>query len=201
MLIENARASGAAVTVTGSVALDELGRYDRAALGRVVKEALTNAAKHAPGQPVAITLDEEDGRFRLAAANYLPLREVEIAGGAGSGLVTLSDHLHAIGGTLKITTNEGHFCLEAVIPRQTHADDTRDDPAEVEWERDPLAEARLKGRLILAGVVVAGVAILGLVEAFTRFEIRRSLLPEAEFARIQVGDPYEQAEQHLPDHE
>lgn len=201
VLVQNARASGADVEVTGSVALDQLGLYDPATVGRVVKEALTNAAKHAPGQPVTITLHEEDDQLRLTMENHLPLRTVELVGGAGSGLVALSDHLQAVGGTLNVTAGDDRFCVEVAIPIQVHSDGTGDDTDEVERERDPLAAARVKGRLILAWVVVAAVAMLGLVEAVTRYEIRRSLLPEADFARIQVGDTYEHAEHYLPDHE
>jgi signal transduction histidine kinase len=201
VLIETARASGADVEVIGSVALDQLGHYRRATVGRVVKEALTNAAKHAPREPVTITLDEEDGQVRLTMDNPLPSRAVERVGGAGSGLAALSDHLQAVGGTLNVTASDDRFRLDVVIPIQVHSDGTVDDMDEVEREQDPLASARLKGRLILAGVGVAAVAMLGLVEAFSRFEIRRSLLPESDFARIQVGDTYEQAEHYLPDHE
>lgn len=203
VLVENARASGADVEVAGSVALDQLGPYDRATVGRVVKEALTNAAKHAPGQPVCIALDEANGQLRLTLENHLSSRAVALVGGAGSGLTALSDHLQAVGGTLNVTAGDDGFRLDVVIPMQVHSGGTvgATDSDEVEREQDPLAGARLKGRLILAGAVLAAVAILGIVEAFTRFEIRRSLLPEADFARIQVGDTNEQAEHYLPDHE
>jgi hypothetical protein len=116
-------------------------------------------------------------------------------------LAALSYHLQAVGGTLNVTTSDDRFRLEAAIPIPAHSAGTMDHTDEVERERDPLAAARRKGRLIIAGVVVAAVAMLGVVETFTRFEIRRSLLSETDFAHIQLGDTYEQAEHHLPAHE
>jgi signal transduction histidine kinase len=201
VLVETARASGADVEVTGSAALDQLDLYDRATVSRVVKESLTNAAKHAPGQPVSITLDNEDGRLWFTMDNPMPSRTVEPVGGAGSGLTALSDRLQAVGGMLKITADDDRFRLEAVIPAPADSAGAAEDTDEVEQEGDPLAAARRKGRLVLAVVVVVAVAMLGVVEAFTRFEIRRSLLPEADFAHIQIGATYKEAGQYLPDHE
>ena len=201
-LVETARAAGAGVEITGPVDVEELGIDRRATAGRVVKEALTNATKHAPGQPVTITLDERGGHLLLTVHNPVLARTVEPGGGSGSGLAALSDHLRAAGGTLNVTDGDDRFCLEAVIPSPVHPAEIMDDESRgVEREVDPVVAARRTGRLILAGVVVAAVVVLGTVEAFTRFETRRALLTEADFAHIQVGSTREQAEHYLPDHE
>lgn len=70
----------------------------------VVAESLTNAAKHARAEAVAVRAETRDGWLRLRVTD-------DGAGGAdargGSGLVGLADRVAALGGRLRVTSPRG----------------------------------------------------------------------------------------------
>lgn len=70
----------------------------------VVAEALTNIVKHAEASSVLITVDHHDGCLVVSVAD-------DGRGGAdparGTGLVGLGDRLHALAGTLQVTSPPG----------------------------------------------------------------------------------------------
>ncbi len=71
---------------------------------RTAQEALTNARKHAPGQPVTLTLGFEVGQITVAVANPLPPAGQEgplATSGAGAGLPGLRERATLAGGTLE----------------------------------------------------------------------------------------------------
>ena len=71
---------------------------------RTAQEALTNARKHAPGQPVTLTLGFEVGQITVAVANPLPPAGNQgplATTGAGAGLQGLRERAALAGGTLE----------------------------------------------------------------------------------------------------
>jgi signal transduction histidine kinase len=86
---------------------------------RVVQEALTNARKHATGQPVRIDIDGTPGaRLTIDIRNPLPAESVvplAIPGG-GTGLVGLTERVRLAGGQLDHQTTVGEFRLRAWLP-------------------------------------------------------------------------------------
>ncbi|WP_020669552.1 sensor histidine kinase [Amycolatopsis nigrescens] len=66
-------------------------------LAGTAREALTNAAKHAPGRPVTMSLEFTAGAVRLRVYNELPGQPVERA---GHGLTGMRERLALAGGTL-----------------------------------------------------------------------------------------------------
>ena len=69
-----------------------------------VAELLANVAKHSHARRAAVTIDACDGRMRLA------VRDDGIGGarvGAGSGLTGLADRVHAVDGTLDVSSPDG----------------------------------------------------------------------------------------------
>lgn len=112
-LAARVRAAGMTVTVsrTGSGgALPPL--VDRAA-HRVTQEALTNAARHAPGAPVTIRLDHTAGACTLTVTNPLP---PGAGTGTGSGLEGLRERVRLLDGTLDAGPADGEFAVRAWIP-------------------------------------------------------------------------------------
>jgi signal transduction histidine kinase len=116
-LIEQSRLAGTPVTLDSQLgdlaaAPDAVGRH----VYRVVQEGLTNARKHASGEPVRVrltggeTLAVEITNPVLAAAGpALP--------GAGSGLIGLRERMHLVGGELEHgRTANGEFRLHARVP-------------------------------------------------------------------------------------
>jgi signal transduction histidine kinase len=80
---------------------------------RVVQEALTNAAKHAPKSLLLLKVTSENATTVVEASNDAGLRR-----GAGSrlGLVALRERVRLAGGTLRVSRGGGRFELVATLP-------------------------------------------------------------------------------------
>jgi signal transduction histidine kinase len=81
---------------------------------RVAREGLTNAARHAPGQPVTVSLNWEPGTLLLTVSNQLP-RGAQ-PGGPGLGLAGLGERVRLAGGLLDHAASAGRFRLFAMLP-------------------------------------------------------------------------------------
>jgi signal transduction histidine kinase len=118
-LADGFRAAGldVAVSVTGTPA--ELPPGGDLAVYRIVQESLTNAAKHAPGAPAAVSLDWRGGRLDLAVTNEpAPGCEPGFRGpGTGHGITGMRERARACGGTLTARPAAGGgFAVLAAIP-------------------------------------------------------------------------------------
>jgi signal transduction histidine kinase len=107
-IVERARAAGMAVRLDGGA--PEHALVDQA-LRRVVREALTNAARHAPGAPVTIAIATENRQVTAHITN--PASE---PGSTGSGLIGLEERLRLLGGHLDAAYRDGTFHLTAQVP-------------------------------------------------------------------------------------
>lgn len=87
---------------------------------RIIQEGLTNARKHAPGQPVRITLTGTPGdSLRVSLSNPAPDVAPTIPG-TGTGLVGLTERVRLTGGHLDHElTATGEFVLQASLPWPT----------------------------------------------------------------------------------
>jgi signal transduction histidine kinase len=114
-LVEESRAIGTPVELRDSVGEVEVpGTTGRTAY-RVVQEALTNARKHAPGQPVRIALDGEPGSLlRIDVSN--PLGNNSTIPGSGTGLVGLTERVRLAGGQLDHRATGTEFRVSASLP-------------------------------------------------------------------------------------
>jgi signal transduction histidine kinase len=86
---------------------------------RTAQEALTNARKHAPGQPVTVALDYPDGAMTLRVSNPLPASGVArpLSGtGLGYGLTGLRERAELVGGTLTAGADDGCWRVHLKIP-------------------------------------------------------------------------------------
>lgn len=108
-LVAHARAAGMTVSLHGVAPMPEMVDH---AVRRVVREALTNAARHAPGEPVAIEIGAESHRFAVHVSN--PATNPPQTG--GSGLVGLRERLRLLGGRLDTAFDHGSFELVAEVP-------------------------------------------------------------------------------------
>jgi len=86
---------------------------------RVVQEGLTNARKHAPGEPVQVVLDGRPGE-RLLIDIRNPLGDGHAAPpaitGSGTGLIGLTERIRLAGGKLDHQVTDGEFRLAARLP-------------------------------------------------------------------------------------
>ncbi|MGW2094091.1 sensor histidine kinase [Promicromonospora sukumoe] len=135
VLVREARRAGADVELGGSAGPGYLARFGPA-VARVVQEGLTNALKHAPGQPVRISLEPDDGGHRsegrsrseggseprvedaasLVVTIRNPLSATSGAGGTGgTGIRALTEHVRAGGGSIGAGPEGGDHVLRAEL--------------------------------------------------------------------------------------
>jgi signal transduction histidine kinase len=120
-LVEESRDAGAKVVLDDRTAEPATvpASAGRAAY-RVVQEGLTNARKHAAGQPVRVVLDGEPGTaLVIDIHNSVPPGRPAPPGipGSGTGLIGLTERVHLAGGRLDHeVTAAGEFHLHAWLP-------------------------------------------------------------------------------------
>ncbi|WP_232662592.1 sensor histidine kinase [Pseudonocardia sp. TRM90224] len=86
-------------------------------LAGAAREALTNAARHAPGAPVRIVLEYEPERVRLAVRNGAPAREPEPRSEpSGNGLTGMRERLALVGGQLSAGADGDGWHVVAEVP-------------------------------------------------------------------------------------
>ncbi|MGP3936798.1 sensor histidine kinase [Nonomuraea sp. KM88] len=115
-LVARAAAAGLAVTVERSGSAAPLAKPDAGhAAHRVVQEGLTNAARHAPGAPIRVSLDWQPDALLVSVANPAVTRTGQATPG-GAGLAGLSERVRAAGGLLRVHAEPHEFRLVAMLP-------------------------------------------------------------------------------------
>ncbi|WP_106582137.1 sensor histidine kinase [Murinocardiopsis flavida] len=122
-LLESA---GIRCTVTGDPVPEECAE----ALAWVVREGVTNLLRHSAATRVTLATAHEDGEVLLTIANdgaaapgSAPTGETGDADGGGTGLRSMAERIHALGGRLSTRRDGTWFLLDATIPLP------KDDPA------------------------------------------------------------------------
>jgi len=112
---------------------------------RIVREALTNVRKHAPGARVTVRVSYDEIEVRLAVRNGPPALEpaalepasaaARLAGsslagtGSGLGIASLRQRVDVVHGTLSAgRTEDGGFCLEATLPAYVPTGESAGEP-------------------------------------------------------------------------
>lgn len=118
ILVDAARAAGISVRVRESLDCAELPSAVDQAAYRIVQEALTNAMKHAPGQPVSIDVRTEDQTLRISVRNpTVPSRTPRSAAEAGRrGVVNMRERAAVLGGSLRAGPDSGDWEVLARLP-------------------------------------------------------------------------------------
>ncbi len=113
------RSAGTNVSLAADGVPVELPPGGDLAVYRIVQESLTNAAKHAPGAAVGVTLHWHDDRLELLVTNGpAPGREPGYRGpGTGHGIMGMRERARSCGGTLTAQpAPDGGFQVRAAIP-------------------------------------------------------------------------------------
>lgn len=121
-LIKWVEATGTEVSLIGDAeALRHVGRTTRLAAYRIVQEALTNAAKHAPGASVEVGLRDDGARLFLQVCNApAPPAAGRPVPSTGLGLDGLRERARLVGGTLRAGPYpDGGFHVHATLPKET----------------------------------------------------------------------------------
>ncbi len=81
-----------------------------------MQEALSNAARHAPGVPATVELSRDGGELTVVVRNGPPARPVP-ENATGHGLVGMRERAGALGGLLSAGRSaDGGFEVRAVLP-------------------------------------------------------------------------------------
>jgi signal transduction histidine kinase len=117
-LLDEARAAGAEVTDQITAALATVPAPVRLAVYRIVREALTNARRHAPGAPVTVTVDHRYAMVHLLVANPVGTGGPGAPDGpsGGYGLVGLAERVAALDGTFTAGVAGDRFEVRATLP-------------------------------------------------------------------------------------
>ncbi|KIX71333.1 histidine kinase, partial [Streptomyces sp. MBRL 10] len=117
-LAEESGRAGSPVRLTMDPDVRELSPLRQAAVYRVVQECLTNAAKHAHGEPIDVSIAVDGTQLRITVGNALPARVPGRAPvSAGSGTASMAERVESLGGTLEATRTEDAYLVVATLPR------------------------------------------------------------------------------------
>ncbi|QTD96140.1 histidine kinase [Streptomyces cyanogenus] len=146
------------------------------AIHGIVREALTNALRYAPGAAARVLVTRADGLLRLTVENAPPRAAAQGAGGlgAGRGVAGMRERAAAAGGELTAgPTPEGGWRVCATLPDGAEAG--RSD--EHGRRRDVLREQRLADpALVSVSVILPVSCALALTEDWSAAD-RRAALP------------------------
>ncbi|MEU7752486.1 histidine kinase [Micromonospora sp. NPDC049171] len=200
-LVDNAREAGMAVRLEAASVVAELPAMTGHAAHRVVREALTNAARYAPGAPVDVRLTRDGERVEVCVVNGAPPAEpLPAPPSQGSGLLALAERVRLAGGTLDAGPRTGGgFVVRAVLPAtappveaiETDPAPSGGRPGPVERPVDAArrlhdARRRVRRSLLVALLAPAGFAlVLSLV--YYPVATAGTVLDRATFDQMRVG--------------
>lgn len=123
-LVERSRQAGMDIEVryqagAGPQSLEELSTMAGHALNRAVQEGLTNARKHAPGEPVTITIAALADALSITMSN--PAAQAGEKGSlhsGGYGIVGMRERASVVGGSLQVNAEEEGFSWTLRLPRK-----------------------------------------------------------------------------------
>ncbi|MFJ2774427.1 sensor histidine kinase [Streptomyces sp. NPDC087300] len=164
---------------------------------RVVQEALTNAAKHAPGAAVTVEIAHDAGTTTVTVTNGRPGEAGSPAvraplSGGGTGLRGLRERVTDLGGTLDAGPHGPGYRLTARLPARGI------DPAAGHPEAR-LTHARRRTLLAFGAAVATGALLVGGTFAWYAYSRTHSVLDPADYARLRVGESRADAAGVLPD--
>jgi signal transduction histidine kinase len=121
VLVEQFRSAGADVTLTVEGDTSDLPATTGLAVYRIAQEALTNAAKHAPGTPTAVRLTVGAGRVTLTADSQAEPGSIAKPGsiarpGTGLGVVSMRERAESLGGTCEAGPGGQGWLVRATLP-------------------------------------------------------------------------------------
>jgi signal transduction histidine kinase len=206
-LVDRMAASGLEVTLDAECEPGQLDSATYRAAHRVVQEALTNAAKHAPGVPVEVRVSNGSDGVLVAVTNGPPATPPTVARG-GYGLVSLQERVRLVGGTLTAgATTDGGFAVTATLPRDPQtapapegSGDTRP-AASVALMHRIRRQARRSLALTVAVPIAAALAAAAIGVGYWAFETSTTFLDARSFARLRVGQDVGDPAEVLPPRE
>ncbi|MFE0702726.1 sensor histidine kinase [Streptomyces sp. NPDC058872] len=108
---------GTPVELAVADGVEALSPIRQAAVHRVVRECLTNVAKHAPGLPATVEIALDGPDLRIEVRNPLPKTPPEPSPvSTGTGLLSMEERVTSMGGTLRAGREDGFYRVTALLP-------------------------------------------------------------------------------------
>ncbi|WP_327670764.1 MULTISPECIES: histidine kinase [unclassified Streptomyces] len=197
-LVDRAAESGLPVHLVSAPGTDDNPRTEDRTVYRVVQEALTNAAKYAPGAPVTVEARQDATATTVTVTNARPADAPAAPSGSGTGLLGLRARITALGGSFDAGPHDGGFRVTARLPAPgTPLGGT---PVDVDAGFGHARRtARRRVGLAFGAAAVAGTVLIG--GAFTWYAYTKThavLTPQA-YAQLRVGAPLADVESRLPE--
>ncbi|GAA0482098.1 sensor histidine kinase [Streptomyces olivaceiscleroticus] len=205
-LVDEAAAAGLAVGLHIEGAADGLPSMVGRAVHRVVQEALTNVAKHAPDSTAAVRLRHTAGETEVRVTNGPLPALVPDRRGEGYGLTGLDERVALAGGTFTYGPTEEGFAVVATFPHTAPAPPSRSGAATSRTAAGAVpaeqrgAHRRL-GRTLAAAFMVPLVtaAVLGgSLRVWEAVSVSGTVLAPEDFARLRAGQDRAEVARHLP---
>lgn len=115
-LVEELRSGGLAIDLATRGDLGSVDPVTGLAIFRVVQEALSNTARHAPGAAASVTVDVGERLARVTVTDQGSTAAGGRPSGGGLGLVGMRERVTALGGTLRAEPEGPGWTVHATIP-------------------------------------------------------------------------------------
>ncbi|WP_037642420.1 histidine kinase [Streptomyces bicolor] len=201
-----------------STALEPGGIAERVVY-RVVREALTNAARHAPGAEVTVAAAREadgvtvtvtsgqgsavggapPGRQGTPEGPHAPDTPHAPAHPGGTGLQALRAAVTAVGGGFEAGPYGDGFRVRAYVPERAAATAVRPNATGASAPYAPFTRARRRIALAFAAAVGAGVVLVGGAFAWYAYTETHSVLSPAAYSELRLGASAHDLAGVLPD--
>jgi two-component sensor histidine kinase len=193
-MIDRVRGTGAVITLVGAPP-EHLSDAVECTVYRIAREALTNAIKHAPAQPITVTFEADHDELILTVENPIGTAKTNRAHvtSGSSGVEALRRHALLVGGRLTIREDEATFTLSARLPLPGPASPVAN------LSSAPRTRRPLRATL-LSAVIPSMVAIVGVVGFYT-WSVHDATLEGHAFQGLRVGMPSPAAHALLPSRE
>ncbi|NYI98401.1 signal transduction histidine kinase [Streptomonospora nanhaiensis] len=200
-LVDRARGAGMDIGLRGGDRLADAPEPVRRALARAVQEALTNAAKHAPGAAVTVRVEREAGvGWAVRVGNGPAPRGGPIGAGVsgGRGLAGLAERLRPLGGAVEAGPRaDGGFEVWARVPAGAAPGRAGGAGAAELASRFAAAQRRaLRAAVLAPAALLAALAAVWL--GYYGYVSANAVLAPAEFDRLRVGQEQARVEAVLP---
>jgi signal transduction histidine kinase len=198
-LVKQAAAAGMTVHLmqTGTASPTTTAMHDHAVY-RVVQEALTNAAKHAPGRAVEVHIAIDAGQTMLRVVNPLKAGVSGAPRSDGWGLLGLRERVRLAGGTF--TAGDRAECWEVVaqIPHAASGSGVAEtNGSATEQRRHKRRVSRTAVALVVAPAFTYAALVAG-ISLWRHQVFSQALLTTDVYASLHVGQPRTQIAPLLP---
>jgi signal transduction histidine kinase len=190
-IIDRIRATGTAITLVGALPEHMPQPIDRT-IYRLVREALTNATRHAPDQPITVRFTDEPEQIILTVSNPIEAGKVNEPEAAheASGIESLQRRVFLVGGQLVVRNDGTTFTVTARLPRRAPVSPSTS-PSTTPRPRRPLW-ATLLSALMPSAVAIA------VVVGFYAWSVHDGATDDRTFGRISAGMSANAARALLP---